>query len=67
MFFKGKEIKRASLNEIVDYISSSTGVLAEPVYSYLTKMVEGFEPSFTICHYTTDQYIILEKVLLFYC
>ncbi|XP_076801529.1 serine/threonine-protein phosphatase 2A 56 kDa regulatory subunit epsilon isoform-like [Clavelina lepadiformis] len=36
---QGKEIKRASLNEIVDYISSSTGVLAEPVYSYLTKMI----------------------------
>lgn len=36
---KGKEIKRATLNELVDYISAGRGVLTEPVYPEIIKMV----------------------------
>lgn len=36
---KGKEVKRATLNELVDYISSGRGVLTEPVYPEIVKMV----------------------------
>jgi serine/threonine-protein phosphatase 2A regulatory subunit B' len=36
---KGKEIKRASLNDLVDYITAGRGVLTEPVYPEIIKMV----------------------------
>lgn len=36
---KGKEIKRATLNELVDYITSGRGILTEAVYPEVVKMV----------------------------
>uniref|UniRef100_F6UTA2 Uncharacterized protein n=3 Tax=Ciona intestinalis TaxID=7719 RepID=F6UTA2_CIOIN len=36
---QGKEIKRASLNEVVDYISSAQGSLSEPVYAPIINMI----------------------------
>lgn len=36
---KGKEIKRNTLNELVDYVSSAKGVLTEPAYPEIIKMV----------------------------
>ena len=36
---KGKEIKRATLNELVDYIAAGRGVLTEPVYPETIRMV----------------------------
>lgn len=36
---KGKEIKRSTLNELVDYISAGRGVLSEPVYPEIIRMV----------------------------
>lgn len=36
---KGKEIKRACLNELVDYIASGRGVLTEAVYPKIIEMV----------------------------
>lgn len=36
---KSKEIKRACLNELVDYITATRGVLTEPVYSEIVRMV----------------------------
>jgi serine/threonine-protein phosphatase 2A regulatory subunit B' len=36
---KGKEIKRASLNDLVDYITAGRGVLTEPVYPEIIRMV----------------------------
>ena len=36
---KAKEIKRAALNEILDYISSSKGALTDPVYPEIVRMV----------------------------
>lgn len=36
---KGKEIKRATLNELVDYITAGKGVLTEPVYPEIIRMV----------------------------
>lgn len=36
---KGKEIKRATLNELVDYIAAGRGVLTEPVYPEIIRMV----------------------------
>ena len=38
---KGKEIKRATLNEIVDYITAGRGVLTEAVYPEIIRMVRG--------------------------
>lgn len=36
---RGKEIKRTTLNELVEYISTGRGVLTEPVYPEVIKMV----------------------------
>lgn len=36
---KGKEIKRATLNELVDYITSGRGILTEGVYPEVVRMV----------------------------
>lgn len=36
---KSKEIKRATLNELVDYVSTNRGVLVEPAYPEITDMV----------------------------
>lgn len=36
---KGKEIKRSTLGELVEYITAGRGVLTEPVYPEIIKMV----------------------------
>uniref|UniRef100_A0A669BRC8 Serine/threonine protein phosphatase 2A regulatory subunit n=1 Tax=Oreochromis niloticus TaxID=8128 RepID=A0A669BRC8_ORENI len=36
---KSKEIKRATLNELVDYVSTNRGVLVEPAYPEITNMI----------------------------
>lgn len=36
---KGKEMKRSTLNELVDYITAGRGVLTEPVYPEIIRMV----------------------------
>lgn len=36
---KSKEIKRASLNELVEYITATRGVLTEPVYPEIVKLI----------------------------
>lgn len=36
---KGKEVKRCTLNELVDYITGGRGVLTEPVYPEIIRMV----------------------------
>jgi len=36
---KSKEVKRACLNELVDYITATRGVLTEPIYPEVVKMV----------------------------
>lgn len=38
---KGKEIKRATLNELVDYITSGRGILTEAIYPEVVKMVSS--------------------------
>ena len=38
---KSKEIKRACLNELVDYITATRGVLTEPTYPEIVKMVSS--------------------------
>ena len=45
---KGKEIKRATLNEIVDYITAGRGVLTEAVYPEIIRMVCFMKP-LTLC------------------
>lgn len=39
---KGKEVKRCTLNELVDYITGGRGVLTEPVYPEIIKMVSTY-------------------------
>lgn len=43
---KGKEVKRGSLNELVEHITSGRGVLTDPVYPEIIKMVREtpFDP-----------------------
>ncbi|XP_059841850.1 serine/threonine-protein phosphatase 2A 56 kDa regulatory subunit alpha isoform [Mobula hypostoma] len=36
---KSKEVKRATLNELVDFLTSNRGVLLEPVYPEIVKMI----------------------------
>lgn len=36
---KSKEIKRACLNELIEYVTAIRGVLTEPVYPEIIKMV----------------------------
>lgn len=36
---RSKEIKRATLNELVEYVSTNRGVLVESAYSAIVKMV----------------------------
>ncbi len=36
---RAKEIKRAALNEVLDYVSNYKGVLSEPVYPEVVRMV----------------------------
>ena len=36
---KWKEVKRASLNEVVEYVTSNRGVLTDPVYPEIVHMV----------------------------
>ncbi len=36
---KSKETKRATLSELVDYVSTNRGVLVEPVYPEISTMV----------------------------
>ncbi|CAH0391749.1 unnamed protein product [Bemisia tabaci] len=38
---KGKEIKRATLHELVDYVTTGRGVLTEPVYPEIIKMISA--------------------------
>ena len=42
---KSKEIKRACLNELVDYITATRNVLTEPVYPDVVRMVS---PAFSV-------------------
>ncbi|XP_067013499.1 serine/threonine-protein phosphatase 2A 56 kDa regulatory subunit epsilon isoform-like [Anabrus simplex] len=37
----GKEIKRSTLNELIDFITTGRGVLTEPVYPEIVKMVSA--------------------------
>jgi len=47
---KSKEVKRACLNELVDYITATRGVLTEPVYPEIVKMASRLMPCFAyIC------------------
>ena len=36
---KGKEMKRSTLNELVDYITAGRGILTEAVYPEIIRMV----------------------------
>ncbi|XP_072102017.1 serine/threonine-protein phosphatase 2A 56 kDa regulatory subunit beta isoform [Mobula birostris] len=49
---KGKEIKRAALNELVECIATGRGLLIEPIYPEIMKMVSesrGFFPTPPFC------------------
>ena len=39
---KSKEVKRSCLNELVDYITANRGVLTEPIYPEVVKMVRNY-------------------------
>ena len=37
---RGKEVKRSTLHELVEYITAEKGVLTEPVYPEIIRMVK---------------------------
>ena len=39
---RAKEIKRAALNEVLDYIANNKGVITEPIYPEIVRMVGLF-------------------------
>ena len=41
---KYKEVKRAALNEIVDFITHNKNVITEPIYPEITRMVKKNRP-----------------------
>ena len=55
---KGKEIKRATLNEIVDYITAGRGVLTEAVYPEIIRMVNIKTQIFGR--------VFIKKIIIFY-
>ena len=49
---RGKEVKRGTLNELVEYITAERGVLMEPVYPEIVRMVSGYREILqTFCGY----------------
>ena len=57
---KGKEIKRATLNEIVDYITAGRGVLTEAVYPEIIRMVSC---AFFVSEFFEKGSIFLSRIL----
>ena len=53
---KGKEIKRATLNEVVDYITAGRGVLTEAVYPEIIRMVSILFEVLVYLDFTQDVY-----------
>lgn len=61
---KGKEIKRATLNELVEYITGGRGVLTEPVYPEIIKMVSYKLSSVDYdCLYSLIRYHLSQQLL----
>ena len=48
---KYKEVKRAALNEIVDFITHNKGVITEPIYPEVTRMVNMSHLLCTVVYY----------------
>lgn len=51
---KGKEIKRAALNELVDFITANRGALTEPVYPEIIQMVSLFYCYMWCCRFSVS-------------
>lgn len=51
---KSKEIKRATLNELVDYVSTNRGVLVETAYPEISNMVSGVFTLIPFSHYLAE-------------
>ena len=41
---KYKEVKRAALNELVDFVTHNRGVITEPIYPEAVQMVSNINP-----------------------
>ena len=50
---KYKEVKRAALNEIVDFITHNKGVITEPIYPEVTRMVNMSHLLCIVVYYVT--------------
>lgn len=58
---KSKEVKRAALNELIDFITNSRGVLSEHIYAEGVHMVTHF------CSYSLLFYSLLVLLFLSLC
>lgn len=59
---KGKEVKRCTLNELVDYITGGRGVLTEPVYPEIIKMVGVSAKKFKSVSPTRQKQLVLQLI-----
>ena len=57
---KFKEVKRAALNEIVDFITHNKGVITDPIYLEVARMVRVY-----LC--LSIQFINLQLTILYMC
>lgn len=55
---KYKEIKRAALNELIEYVSTSRGVISDPVYPEAVNMVPSFLHLPSLSHPVPSQFAI---------
>lgn len=60
---KGKEIKRAALNDLSTYITHGRGVLTEAVYPEIIRMVQPLPPH--IKHYILMVKLICNRFFFF--
>ena len=51
---KGKEIKRQTLTELVEYITNNRGVITEPIYPEVVNMVNNAEHYLGEMHFLND-------------
>lgn len=56
---KGKEVKRCTLNELVDYITGGRGVLTDPVYPEIIRMVNSKYNLLIVGSYWSPTFVVL--------
>ena len=59
---KSKEVKRAALNELIDHVTTSNGIITEPAYPEVVKMVSP-APSVSGLNSVSSQFPVLIRCM----